>query len=158
APASNDAMGGVSFDVRIGTLDAYGKRLTGATVRAGSDAIGWSVSVNAQEISGDINYRSGQVLARLDYLSIPPDAPGPRRGGERQPSDMPGIDLVAERFSFRGKPFGQLMLAASRQGAEWRVEKLALTSDDASLRGSGVWRAAQEGKPTSELEFQLDAS
>jgi len=157
APESDEAMGGVTFDVRIGTLDAFGKRLTGATVRAGSDAVGWSASVNAQEISGDISYRGGQVLARLDYLSIPPDAPGPKRAA-KQPGDMPGLDLVAERFDFRGKPFGQLMLAAKGQGSEWRVEKLALTSDDASLRGSGVWRTAPEGKPTSELEFQLDAS
>src|SRR6185436_11089193 len=123
-------------------------------------AVGWSASVNAQQISGDVSYRGGQVLARLDYLSIPPDLPGQKRGRELKPGDMPGIDLVAERFDFRGKPFGQLMLAASpgAQGAEWRLEKLALSNEDATLSASGVWRAAAEGKPTSELEFQLDAA
>ncbi|MEA3192179.1 MAG: hypothetical protein QOD26_512 [Betaproteobacteria bacterium] len=161
APAGDEAIG-VTVDVRVGTLDVYGKRLTGTTVRAGTDAVGWSASVNAKELSGDISYRGRQVLARLDYLSIPPDAPGPRRGRAPRPGDMPGVDLVAERFDFRGKPFGQLMLAASQQsgaqGAEWRVERLALTGADATLRGSGVWRPLPDGTPASELEFQLDAS
>ena len=162
APSGDEAIGGLTVDVKVGTLDVYGKRLTGATIRAGTDAAGWSASVNTQEISGDVSYRARQVLARLDYLSIPPDVPGPKRGRGAQPADMPGVDLVAERFDFRGKPFGQLMLAASpakgAQGPEWRIEKLALTGDDATLSGSGVWRAAADGKPASELEFQLEAS
>jgi uncharacterized protein (TIGR02099 family) len=160
APAGDEPIAGVTLDMHVGRLDLFGKRLNGLTVRAGTDAVGWSASVNAQEISGDVSYRSGQVLARLDYLSIPPDLPGQKRGRELKPSDMPGIDLVAERFDFRGKPFGQLMLAANpgAQGTEWRLEKLALSNDDATLRGSGVWRAAAEGAPTSELEFQLEAA
>ncbi len=159
---SGDDLGGVSVDMRVGALDVYGKRVSGLTVRAGTDAVGWSASVNAQELSGDISYRGGQVLARLDYLSIPPDSPAPRRSRAAQPADMPGVDLVAERFDFRGKPFGQLMLAASKQagaqGPEWRVDKLALTSSDASLQGSGAWRATADAATTSELEFQIEAS
>jgi len=158
--SGDEPIAGVTLDMRVANLDLFGKRLTGLTVRAGTDAAGWSASVNAQEISGDVSYRGGQVLARLDYLSIPPDLPGQKRGRELTPGDMPGLDLVAERFDFRGKPYGQLMLAASpgAQGAEWRLEKLALSNDDATLRGSGVWRAGAEGKPTSELEFTLDAA
>ena len=157
-PFGGDAFGGVTVDARIGTLDAFGKRVTGVTVRAGSDAAGWSASVSAQEISGDISYRGGQVLARLDYLSIPPDSPGQRQGRTKSPGEMPGMDLVAERFDFRGQSFGQLMLAATQNNGEWRVERVALTSADATLRASGVWRPVPDGLPTSELEFQLDAS
>jgi uncharacterized protein (TIGR02099 family) len=162
APTGDDDLAGVSVDMRVGTLDLYGKRVSGLTVRAGTDAVGWSASVNAQELSGDISYRGGQVLARLDYLSLPPDSPTPMRSRAAQPADMPGVDLVAERFDFRGKPFGQLMLAASKragaQGPEWRVEKLALTSSDASLQGSGAWRATADAATASELEFQIEAS
>jgi len=157
-PSSDEPVGGITVDARVGTLDLYGKRLTGLTVRAGTDAVGWSAGVNAREVSGDFSYRGGRVLARLDYLSIPPDSPGPRRASAARPADMPGLDLVAERFDFRGKPFGQLMLAAVQKEGEWRLEKLALTAPDATLRGSGVWRAAPDGTPTSELEFELDAS
>ena len=61
---------------------------------------------------------------------------------------MPGVDLVAERFDFRGKPFGQLMLAASRQagaqGPEWRVEKLAL--DQQRRVAAGLGRLARYGR------------
>jgi uncharacterized protein YhdP len=148
--------------MRVGALDLYGKRVSGLTVRAGTDAVGWSASVDAKELSGDISYRTGQVLARLDYLSIPPDSPAPRRSRAAQPAEMPGVDLVAERFDFRGKPFGQLMLAASKQagaqGPEWRVEKFALTSSDASLQGSGAWRATGSAATASEFDFQIEAS
>jgi uncharacterized protein (TIGR02099 family) len=161
APAG-DNFGGISLDMRVGTLDLYGKRVSGLTVRAGTDSVGWSASVDAQELSGDITYRSGQVLARLDHLSIPPDSPTPRRSRAAQPAEMPGVDLVAERFDYRGKPFGQLMLAATgqagAQGTEWRVEKLALTSSDASLQGSGAWRATVGDATASELDFQIEAS
>ena len=161
APAGDD-VGGISLDLHVGMLDLYGKRVSGLTVRAGTDAVGWSASVNARELSGDISYRSGQMLARLDYLSIPPDSPAPKHSRAAQPADMPGVDLVAERFDFRGKPFGQLMLAASKQaggqGPEWRVEKFALTSSDASLQGSGAWRAAADAATASELDFQIEAS
>ena len=156
--SSDDALGGVTLDVKVGSLDLYGKRLSGLTVRAGADAVGWSASVNAQELSGDVSYRDGNLLARLDYLSIPPDSPGPKRVRTARPADMPGVDLVAERFDFRGKPFGQLMLAASPQAGNWKIEKLALTGDEAALSASGLWRAAPDGTPASELEFQLDAS
>src|SRR5258706_2947223 len=75
---------------------------------------------------------------------------------------MPGVDLVAERFDFRGKPFGQLMLAAGKQagaeGREWRVEKFALTGSDASLQGSGAWRATGDAATASALDFQIEAS
>src|SRR6185503_7050742 len=111
-----------------------------------------------QELSGDVSYRGGNVLARLDYLSIPPDSPGLKRSRAARPADMPGVDLVVERFDFRGKPFGQLMLAASQQSGTWKIEKLALTGPDSSLRASGAWRAEADGAPVSELEFQLDAA
>jgi len=158
APAGDEAFGGVTLDARVGSLDLYGKRLTGLTVRAGTDAVGWSASVNAKEMSGDVSYRGGNVLARLDYLSIPPDSPAQRRSRAARPADMPGVDLVAERFDFRGKPFGQLMLAASQQAGEWRVEKFALTGSDATVQASGLWRAAPDAGPASELEFQIEAS
>ena len=156
ASPGDEAAGGVTLDVKVGTVDVYGKRLSGVTVRAGTDAVGWSASVNAQELSGDITYRGGNVLARLDYLSIPPDSPGAKRSRTARPADMPGVDLVAERFDFRGKPFGQLMLAAIQQGGAWKIDKLALTGADTTLRASGAWRAAADGAPASELEFQLD--
>jgi uncharacterized protein (TIGR02099 family) len=160
-PSGDEPVAGITFDVRLGTLDVFRKRVTGLNVRAGTDTAGWSASVSAQEISGDISFRSGKVLARLDYLSIPADSPGPKRASTARPQDMPGMDVVAERFTFRGQPFGQLMLAASQvkgtNGIEWRVERLALNSADATLRGSGVWRAVPDGAPATELEFQLDA-
>ena len=115
-------------------LDAFGKRLNGASIRAGADAVGWSATVKADEISGEVSYRNaggGQIVARLDYLAIPQDTPG--AGGTKpaargRPADLPSVDLVAERFSLKGKELGRVEFAATRAGEDWRIDKLAMSN------------------------------
>lgn len=148
-----------AFDVRIGKLDLYGKRLNDLSLRAGVDAVGWSATVNAQELAGNLSYRSdrgGRLVARLTHFRTPHDYPGARPRDAAQPKDLPAIDAVVERFGWRGKDLGRLELAAQRAGADWRVEKLAITNPDATMTGNGVWRG---GTPSSStLGFELHVS
>jgi len=162
-PAGGGAVGAATtIDLRVATLDAYGKRLHGVALRAASDAGSWTASVKAAELSGDLSYRGergGKLVARLDHLSIPPDSPGPR--GERlaRPADLPALDLVAERFDFRGKELGHFELAASRVDEDWRIDKLAMANPEATLRATGLWKNGAGGAPSrSSLEFELDTS
>ncbi len=131
-------------------------------LRAGSDAVGWTASVKADELSGDLSYRGeqgGKLVARLDHVSIPPDSPGPKRERGIRPADLPALDLVAERFDFRGKELSHFELAASRVGEDWRIEKLAMANPEATLRATGLWRNGSGGAPSrSSLEFELDTS
>jgi uncharacterized protein (TIGR02099 family) len=148
-----------ALDLKLGVLDAFGKRLNKVTLQAGADAGGWSASVDAEEMAGDLSYRAaagGRLVARLARFSIPDDSPAAQAAPGGQLKDLPAVDLIAERFALRGKQLGRVEIAAERSGANWRIDKLALVNPDASMSGKGVWRAGQA--PSTSLEFQLDAS
>jgi uncharacterized protein (TIGR02099 family) len=149
--------GSASIDVRIGTLDAFGKRFNKVAVRAGADAAGWSASVGADEAAGELSYRNaggGRLIARLERLSVPPDSPGarPQPGGAQQ--NLPALDFVAEQFSFGDKPLGRVEIQAQRAGADWRVDKLAMQNPDASLAATGLWRRGVAQNTTVDFDLQ----
>ena len=147
-----------AFDVRIGKLDLYGKRVNDLALRAGFDAAGWSASVSARELAGELSYRSdrgGRLVARLTHLRTPEEYPGARPRDAAQPKDLPSIDAVVERFTWRGKELGRVELAAQRAGEDWRVEKLAIANPGAAITGSGMWRGGAPSR--SMLNFELQA-
>jgi uncharacterized protein (TIGR02099 family) len=150
-----DAAPAVSIDVKFGLLTTYGRRFGNVALRAATDAAGWSANVAADEVAGDVSYRSGKLIARLARLTIPADAPGAKPAAATpRPSELPAIDLVADEFVFRGKPLGRVELLAQPAGADWRIERARMTNPDASLIASGVWRAEPS---RTAVEFDLDA-
>jgi len=148
-----------ALDVRIGVLDLYGKRLNDVSLRAGADAAGWAASIASQEVAGDLSYRKdggGRLVARLTRFLSPREYPGAPERAALEPNNLPTLDLVAERFSLRGKELGRVEIQGSRSGEDWRIDKLAMTNADASLAASGMWRG---GAPTrSQLDFELNAA
>jgi uncharacterized protein YhdP len=157
------AMDASALDVRIGQLDLYGKRLNDVALRAGADAAGWAATIASQEVAGDLSYRKdggkdggGRLVARLTRFLSPQEYPGAPQRPPLEPKDLPTLDLVAERFSLRGKELGRLEIQGGRSGEDWRIDKLAMTNADASLAASGLWRG---GAPTrSQLDFELNAA
>jgi uncharacterized protein (TIGR02099 family) len=162
AGKDGSAAGPVSAELKLDTLDAFGKRVTGVTLKAGADAEGWSANVQADQLAGDLAYRSaegGKLIARLARFAIPADAPGHEAGsvaGEKQVSDLPALDLIADRFTFRGKQLGRVEVAAQHAGEDWRIERLAMVNPDASMSGSGVWHGGPGA--STDLKFELKAN
>jgi len=156
------AAGPAVVDLQVGTLDAFGKRVHGVKLMGGADAEGWSANVQAEELAGDVAYRGaegGKLIARLARFRIPDDAPGHEAGsmkGEKEVKDLPALDLVADRFTFRGKQLGRVEVAAQHAGADWRIERLAMVNPDASMSGSGVWRGGAAS--STEVKFELKAN
>jgi len=144
-----------SFDLRIGTLDFQGKRLTNVVLRAGADPIGWSANVASAELAGEITYRpegTGRLVARLSQLRIPPDSPGAKSSDEAR--QLPAVDLVADNFTHRGKRFGRIELLAQPDGPQWRIDKLTLVNPEASVSGSGAWRSGATSRTALKLLFE----
>ena len=157
--AASGAPDASAFDLRIGRLDVHGKRLNDVSLRAGADAAGWAATLASQELAGELSYRKGgggRLVARLTRFRTPEEYPGAQDRGTLQPADLPSMDLVAERFIWRGKDLGRVEILGSRVGEDWRIEKLAMASAEASLAASGAWRS---GAPTrSHLDFELSAA
>ena len=148
----------VSLDLKLGVLDAYGKRLHDLSLRAGVDATGWSASLQSEEVSGDLSYRSeaaGQLIARLTQLRVPADSPSARPGDPGHGKQLPSLDLITERFSYRDKQFGRIEIKAERAGEDWRVDKLTMVNPEASLSATGLWHTAAPS--TTSLVFDVSA-
>ena len=145
----------VSVELKAARVDLLGKRIQNVALRANGDAAGWSAVVDADELAGQLTYRaegSGRLVARLLHLSVPAATPG--SAAPKPPSDLPALDVAVESFNLRGKELGRLELAAVPEGADWRIDKLALASADATLDAKGRWRGGQ----ATDLDFSLHAT
>ena len=147
------------LELRIGRLDVSGKRINNLALRGSVDAAGWAATVDADEIAGQLNYTrqaGGKLTARLLQFTVPESLDKEKRASTAKPSDLPAVDLVAERFTLRGKPLGRVELVGQKSGSDWRIDRLAILNSDATFLGTGRWRDGVV--TTSELEFQLDVA
>ncbi|TFW17526.1 TIGR02099 family protein, partial [Massilia arenosa] len=132
----------------------------------------WQASIDSKQIEGYLTWNEaagsaalGKVTARLAKLVIPESAAGDVKdlfegdaGKSGAASQIPALDVVAERFELFNKPFGRLELVAHnalvQPGREWRITKLALDNPDGQLDATGRW-VARDGKSTTSLNFKL---
>jgi uncharacterized protein (TIGR02099 family) len=156
APSDGGGAVAIDLDVKIGALDVYGKRINGVSMRGGVDAAGWSVMLTAKELAGNLSYRSGQLIARLTHLQVPEDYPGAKPQEISQPKDLPAVDLITERFIYHEKELGRVEVVAQPAGEDWRLDKLAWVTPEASLTGKGIWRPGSPSRTSAD--FALDAA
>jgi uncharacterized protein (TIGR02099 family) len=127
----------------------------------------WRVNVSADELNGSAEVRppDGQVPAqlyvRLAYLNIPPSlVPDVERLLTEQPSSIPGLDIVVNDLTLRGKKLGRLEIeAVNREGTnavrEWRLNKFNVTLPEATLTANGYWAAEGPLVRRTQLNFVL---
>jgi uncharacterized protein (TIGR02099 family) len=155
---SQGELPGVLLDVKLARLHAYGKRFNDVALRASGTARAWSAMVSAAGIDGQLGYRAdngGSIVARLARFDVPADTPAGRSGGALKPGELPAVDFVAERFRVQGKSLGRVELAAHPEGADWRIEKLSIANEDATLRANAWWRGGAAS--STALDFSLQA-
>ncbi|HLX80826.1 MAG TPA: YhdP family protein [Burkholderiales bacterium] len=148
---------GVSYEFKVGVLDALGKRMRAVTMQGVTEGNGWSATMTTAEFAGDVSYRSeggGRLVARFSRFSLPEDSPGARPGEELR--DLPAADIIVDNFTHRGRKLGRVEVQARHEGSDWRIDKLAMTNADSALTGTGLWKQG-EGARTS-LAFKLDVS
>jgi uncharacterized protein (TIGR02099 family) len=146
-------------------------RLSGLEAQARWERGEWRVAVNAQQAQGDVLWRpasalqAGRVHARLSHLAIgAPSSPG-AEGLSEPTRSVPALDVVVDDFELRGKRLGRLEVQAGHAGggaarggpsADWQMQRLALTTPEASLSATGQWLApgAREARQT-QMDFKL---
>lgn len=131
----------------------------------------WHANIDATELSGYAEYRSaqaGRLYARLARLKIAPStATAVESLLDEQPSTLPALDIVVDDFELLGRRLGRAEIdAVNRGGAgrEWRLNKLAFTTPEASFTAQGAWAAAPAGTGTrgrgeprrTTMDFKLD--
>ena len=144
-------------ELRIGTLDVLGKRLSDIVVSAATQAEGWSANLRSEHINGDLYLpcrRRRRLVARLSRFVSPPDSPGERAAQDL--ASLPALDLIADSFSLRGKEFGSMQIVARHEGADWVLERVAMRNLDSSLIASGLWRTGAGA--TTSLTVDVEAT
>jgi uncharacterized protein YhdP len=148
---------GTAFDVKVGVLDALGKRMRGVALQGVADAGGWSASMSTAEFAGDVVYRAegnGRLVARFSRFSLPEESPGAKPGEGAK--GLPAVDIVADNFTHRGRKLGRIEVQARHEGRDWRIDKLAMTNADSALTGAGLWKQGEVSR--TSLGFKLEVS
>ncbi|MHB8667436.1 MAG: YhdP family protein [Burkholderiales bacterium] len=140
-----------SLNLKVGALDVYGKRINDVSLRAGFEGGGWLATIDARELAGNVRWRSqgkGRVSAQLTHFTFPEPTPG--RAAETTPTtELPGLDIVADNLVVGDKKLGRLELTAANEGLDWRIDRLTLTTPEATLSADGLWRGVAARQRTS---------
>jgi uncharacterized protein YhdP len=128
----------------------------------------WQARLQSREISGEVKWLpqgDGTIVGRFSRLELPAPTselePETERGNAEGRSvegrDLPSIDLIADDFRMGPRQFGRLVLAAVPNGADWRIERLELTSPDGTISVTGLWQAWAVS-PRTQLSVKLEVS
>ena len=160
AGAPDTGLAGV--DLQAETMQAFGRKFRNLHVQVRNQAGEWRVDLDSNDVAGTAVWQppkagdTGKLSARLRRLALPaeetnsgPTAPAaPRR-------DLPALDVMAESYLSKGRDLGRLELQARPDGADWRIDTLALRNPESDLVANGRWRV-QGAMQRTELDVKLE--
>jgi uncharacterized protein YhdP len=162
--------------LKASEVTLQGRQLHNVSVNGSREGALWRSNLDAREFSGYLEYRqsnsqnAGRIYARLARLSLPPSADQTVESFlEDSPVSIPALDIVVDELELRGKKLGRVEIEAvnaepaqakTTTGREWRLNKLNITTPEASFKASGKWATAREGaqQANTEMNFRLDIS
>jgi uncharacterized protein (TIGR02099 family) len=139
------------LDLKVGALDVYGKRIHDVSLRAGFKGSDWLATIDARELAGDVRWRSqgkGRVSAHFTHFTFPEPTPG-KVEATTSTKELPALDIVADNLIVGDKKLGRLELTAANEGLDWRIDRLTLTTPEASLSADGLWGGVAAQQRTS---------
>lgn len=155
-----------AVNLRANEVTAYGRQFNDISLRATQQEKAWQAQVNGREIVGELNWIGqgrGRLHARLKQFSLgEAKSPIDAAAVEEPLRELPGLDVVIDNFTLRGKPLGRLeMLATNLIGGAnvWQIDKLNISNADGSLSGTGQWRSASStgaNAADTQLDFKLE--
>ena len=157
--AGNGSGGGhpvTQLSLKTAELIAFDRSFSDVVLQARLQDDAWQAQVTSSDVTGEFSWKAderGRLRARLKQLTLNDTRPGHALVAEEPLRELPGLDIVAENFTLRGKKLGKLELAATNADNAWRLDKLAIVNSDGALVSDGVWR--DNG---TQLSFRIDAT
>jgi len=145
-------------------MDALGWRFSDLAVNARVQGGQWRATLSGKELEGDVTWQpqgSGKLVARMKTFAIPPAAPGAGQTASREPQsqkepqELPALDVIAEQFINKDKPLGRLEFVAVPEGRDWRLDRLHLTNPESTLTLDGVWQLGLP-RPLTRINLRLE--
>lgn len=162
--SSNTGLALASAKLKIGVLDAFGRRWNEVQLDGKTEGDMWKTTVKSREINGDLTWLpqgNGHVIAKLDSLVVPdatPSVAGAKPEPEvANPRDYPSITLTANQFETKGKALGKLELRAIHEASNWNLESLRIENPDFVADMSGVW-SNWRSKSSTRLRLDMEVT
>lgn len=134
----------------------------------------WSLNLHSKQTAGTLKWqeRDGRIAGRMaghfdrlslgddaeDTGSLLPEAQIDQDAALDEDLDIPGIILQADDLRLYGHSVGALTLEGARDGRQhiWRLDRLEIGTEAATLKSNGVWRLQGEDRGLS-LKSSVDA-
>jgi len=178
ATAAADADLGLTYAPRAAALKTPdlligGRHLSNVDVMLAQVSVAgeevWRSNIASDQTKGVVEYRpetpsrGAQLFARLDRLALDArdmdgdgaaNAPTPEQA---QATTVPALDIVVDNFELNARKLGKLEVAATLQSGarDWRLTRLALTTPEARLTGSGRWSGAPSRHVSLDFDLEL---
>lgn len=150
------------LDLQAEALLAFGRRFHNLHVQLRNQAGEWRIDLDSNDVAGTAVWQppkaggSGKLSARLRKLALPPEdaasvaaPPSPAR------QELPALDIAAESYLSKGHDLGRLELRAQPDGADWRIDTLALRNPESDVVATGRWHL-QGAAPRTDLEVKIE--
>lgn len=163
AAATPGALEMRGIELRFAKLRYAGRSFERLSASLRHEAHVWRGTLESPEVAGEVRIDPrdrGRVEARLSRFSLGRASAGdegPEPAPAQEQEDLPALDIVADRFEFRGRWLGRLVLLASPDGKDWRIDRLDIANDHARFASSGAWRRTATG-PLTTLDIRLDTT
>ncbi|HSO01606.1 MAG TPA: DUF3971 domain-containing protein, partial [Gaiellaceae bacterium] len=157
-PAQAVELRGV--DLALGRARFLGRDFTQMRARLDREGMRWSGRLDSPTIAVDIQWNGegrGRLVSKRDRFALPEPAPGASMTPQGDDAELPGLDIQAARFDFRGRTLGSLQLNAEAVGPEWRIDRLDIGNSHSKFTSTGVWRRTGAGVLTT-LAVKLDVN
>ena len=144
------------LSLRTNELIAFDRPFNEVVLRAALQDNTWQGQVASREVSGEFGWKSdgrGRLGARLKQLTLNDTRPGHSLVSEEPLRELPGLDIVADGFTLRGRKLGKLELAATNAANGWQLDRLAISNPDGTLVSDGLWSGSG-----TQLNFRLDVA
>ncbi|MEX0961177.1 MAG: YhdP family protein [Burkholderiales bacterium] len=152
-----------ALDLQIGLFAVRGRQFRELAVKGARSDQGWQLNLDGPQVKGGMSWApkaGGRLAARLEKLLVPSPVavtsigPAPELAPVRE--ILPGLDIVADRFSFDGMDLGRLELLADPAAGSWTLNRLQITNPDGKLEVSGRW--ALSARPRTDLDVRIEAA
>ncbi|WP_218509582.1 YhdP family protein [Variovorax sp. dw_308] len=134
--------------VRAQELVMSRRKLQNVVLGGSRDGQVWRANIDANDLNGYAEYRQsqdGRLYARLARLRIAPsEATEVESLLDEQPGTLPALDIVVDDFELFNRRLGRAEINAVNLGGashEWRLNKLGLSTPEASFVAEGSWSA-----------------
>jgi uncharacterized protein YhdP len=158
--AEGPAMALAGIDLQAESLLAFGRTFRSLHAQARHQGGEWRVDLDGGDLAGAAVWQppgsddTGKLTARLRRLALPSEEA--RLAGPTVPRhDLPALDVIAESYVSKGRDLGRLELQALPDGADWRIDTLALRNPESDLVANGRWRV-QGAAQRTELGVKLE--